>query len=741
MNIRLLALFLALCFGATALQAGKPASWQELRQQIRETKSFRLGAPAQIQFLPDGRTVLFLRAQPPSSALSLYALDKVSGEERLVLDSTRLDAGGGQISAEEKALRERLRIQTSGINFYAPDPKGERLLIPYRGKLYVWSLASSQLLEIAKGQGPIFQPRWSPDGQWVAYVRSSNLYVAPSDGGAERALTQGGTEQKSYGLAEFVAQEELSRQDGFWWAPDSRSLLVQEVDQSEVERLVISDPSQPEREPQRPYYPRPGKANARTRLGLVRLSGGSIDWIDFGPHRFEYLAAVQWDKQALTVQVFDRLQKSLKLLRIQPESKELKLLLEEQDSAWVNHEAQFPLWIDEGKSFLWLSERAGRASLERRAADGSFQQNLTDKSFGFQEWGGLDPTQSKALLQASDRSETSALWMLDLKQGTIKPFLEETKGLVTLLGTSKHGLFAVRRNTLAASEETLLGGWADAGNLKPLKSLAPEPLVKPVLEVFTLGPDEVRVSVVRPRSFQKGRRYPAIEQVYGGPGSQMVRLSGRAYLSDQVMADALDALVVRMDTRGTPGRGRDWERAIAGRFGILPVTEHAEIWKLLQKKLPELDPKRIGVTGWSYGGYFSAYAALLKPDVYQAAVVGAPPVDWLDYDTAYTERYLGLPSEQAEAYRQGSLLALIQERKAAKAKAAPMLIMHGTADDNVYFNQSLKLVDALERAAYPYEFVPLAGMTHMVTDSVLEERRFLRSLEFFREKLKVSLKK
>lgn len=200
------------------------------------------------------------------------------------------------------------------------------------------------------------------------------------------------------------------------------------------------------------------------------------------------------------------------------------------------------------------------------------------------------------------------------------------------------------------------------------------------------------------------------------------------------MADAMQAIVVRMDTRGTPDRGREWEKAISRKFGSLPVNEHAEVLKQLVRKFPEMDGSRIGVFGWSYGGYFAAYAALLRPDVYHASVAGAPPVDWLDYDTAYTERYLGLPKGEPKAYESSSILSLIPAAKDRAAKT-PILLIHGTADDNVYFFNSLKLVDALERAALPYEFLPLMGMTHMVSDEVLDSRRFERTLQFFRQHL------
>ena len=711
--------------------------WQLLRSQIRETKGFRLGSPQQFQMLPDGRTVLFLRAEPPSTAQELFAFDRETKQERKLFDLTQLDQGGGQISAEERALRERLRMQSTGISFYSVDPAGERLLIPYRGKLYTWNLKTSVLTEIAKGQGPVFQAQWSPDGRWVAYVRAHNLYVAPAAGGPEIALTQGGSEEKTYGLAEFVAQEELGRQEGFWWSPDSQHLLLEEVNQAGVERLSLSDPAHPQIEAQRPFYPRPGKPNVKTRWGIVSVQGGTIQWIDRAWPTAEYVAVVQWESGHLNVQLLDREQKHRTLLEVDPKTLKAKILVEEHDAAWVHAEAGYPRWLSDQRGFLWKSEQQGAAVLELRDSRGGLLRSLTASDFGFQQLLGLDPQQKQALLLASKLPEASAVFKLDLQTGEIRSVKELGDGQVHGYARFPSPLYVLRAERLNGDEHWQLRSWSDDRE-DAIASHVPAPLRKAHVEIRQLGRDAVRVSIVRPSYFQAKQRYPAIEQVYGGPGSQMVKLSGRAYLGDQVLADALGAIVIRMDTRGTPGRGRDWERALAGKFGSLPVGDHSEIWKDILKAVPEIDPKRIGVTGWSYGGYFAAYAALWKPELYRVAVVGAPPVDWLDYDSTYTERYLGLPEREEKAYKDASLLDLIARTKEQSRVPSPMLIFHGTADDNVFFLNSLKFVDALERQGYPYEFVPLVGMTHMVSDTQLDERRFQRTLAFFAKYLKKS---
>ena len=239
-------------------------------------------------------------------------------------------------------------------------------------------------------------------------------------------------------------------------------------------------------------------------------------------------------------------------------------------------------------------------------------------------------------------------------------------------------------------------------------------------------------AIIRPRDFERsaGRKYPVIVDVYGGPGHQQVVASMRSYLLDQWMADQ-GYVVVAIDGRGTPGRDRGWERAIAGRFGSVPLNDQVEGLQLLGAKYPEMNLKRVGVTGWSFGGYMSALAVLRRPDIFKAAVAGAPVVDWMDYDTCYTERYLGVPGagRWPDAYTEGSLLTY------AADLSRPLLLIHGTADDNVYFRHSLRLAQELFRAGKPFDFLPLSSFTHMVPDAVVRARLEERIVRHFREHL------
>jgi dipeptidyl-peptidase-4 len=709
-------------------------NWKELQEQLRSTRNFRLGAPFNVHVLDGGERVLYQKATPPSTAAAVYEFNRRTGVESKILDADMLGAGEGPVSAEEKALRERLRLLTGGISFYDNHSNGDWILTPVKGKLFLYDRKTGKSREVGAGQGPAFGPKIAPDNKQVAFVRASNLYVAPLAGGPAVAITKGGTEEKSFGVAEFIAQEELNRKDGFWWSPDSKTLLLQAVDQAHVERLSIADPFRPDAEPQRPYYPRPGKANAKFRFGFVSAQGGPITWIDFGKETFEYVGPVQWSKHGKpSFLLLNRLQNEARLVTADPKTGRTQTLLKETDAAWVDIDRSVPLWLPQKQGFLWTSESSGPKRLSLHDESGKMIRTVSPDNLQVRNVLGASADGRTVYYEAAADSIASAVYASSISDGSTRTVIARENGSVGVTSSFNDQLFAARITTLDGDDQTVLRSWDDDKE-QVIPSAAAEPVMKTNATIVRIGPQEIRTIIIRPSNFDPKKKYPLVEHAYGGPSSLQVRASGRAYLEDQVLADALQAVVVRMDTAGTPDRGRDWEKAIFKKFGSLPVNDHAETLKLLCAKYPELDANRIGVYGWSYGGYFAAYAVLARPDVYKAGVAGAPPVDWVDYDTAYTERYLGLPAKDKEAYASSSLLPLLQADKRSQTPR-PLLVIHGTADDNVFFFNSMKLIDSLERAAWPYEFLPLMGQTHIVSDAELDIRRFDRTLNFFRQHL------
>ncbi|HKQ57725.1 MAG TPA: DPP IV N-terminal domain-containing protein, partial [Candidatus Eisenbacteria bacterium] len=376
--------------------------------QLAATSRFRRGRPTAIKVTPDGRSVLFLRSGPRSFVQDLYEYDVARREERVLLTSESILKGADErLTAEELARRERQRETARGIASFRLSHDGRRILVPLSGRLFVIERATGAVRELKGGSGFPLDPRFSRDGSQVACVRDQNLFVIDLASGAERRLTGGGGGTVSYGEAEFVAQEEMDRNEGYWWSPDGRTIACQRTDVAGVEVLSIPDPAHPERPPQTWPYPRPGKKNAEVTLELIPVAGGTSTPVRWDRERYPYLTTVTWEPGApLTLLVQNRLQTEEVLLAVDTLSGATTTLLTEKDEAWLNLMSGNPTWLAEGRSFLWMTERNGAAQLELRGRDGALIRTLTGPEPGLRDgfhlcesqgvvWvkGGDDPTQ------------------------------------------------------------------------------------------------------------------------------------------------------------------------------------------------------------------------------------------------------------------------------------------------------------------------------------------------------------
>ena len=717
---------------AVALQApAAPAAADTFLRQYAATFRFRLGRPASITITPAGDEVLFLRSGPRSFEQDLYAFDVRTGRERVLLTAQRILQGVAELlTPAERARRERQRLAARGIASYQLSEDGTRLLVPLTGRLFVIERASGVVQELETDADPALDPQLSPDGRQMACVREGDLYVTDIASGDERRLTTRESEDVSYGEAEFVAQEEMNRFHGFWWSPDSRTLAFQRTDVAKVERFHVADPGHPE-QPSRSWpYPRPGKANADVKLGLMPAAGGAPAWVEWDRARYPYLAKVTWEKNSpLTILVQDRAQQEEVLLAVDSASGATTPLLVERDSVWLNLDQQMPHWLEDGSGFLWTSERDGEWRLELRARDGKRLWALTPPGLGYRSLAHVDEKHGVAwVLAGADPTERQIVRLpLNPRNGRLERVTRE-RGLHGAIFGKGHEVW-VHTFEGPEGDRRQMVERRDGRSMGELRSLAETPSLAPNLE-FTTADDSLRLHavIVRPRAFDPGRRYPVLVDVYAGPNAQMVQATRWRYLLDQWFADR-GFVVVSLDGRGTPGRGRAWERALRGSFIEVPLTDQVAGLQALGARYHELDLGRVGIEGWSYGGYFSALALMRQPDVYRAAVAGAPVTDWYDYDSYYTERYLGLPGADPRGYEGSSVLP------EATKLAQPFLLIHGTDDDNVYFVHSLKLCDALFRAGKEFEFLPLSGFTHMVTDPVVTQRLYTRIADFMREHL------
>jgi dipeptidyl-peptidase-4 len=710
-------------------------SWPEpddaVLEQLASTLNFNLGTPAAAWLSPDGAEVVFRRSGPRSFVGDLYAFDVQSGAERPLLTAAQLLAGADeQLSVEERARRERARQVTRGITSFSSDDAGSLLLIPLSGRLFVLERETRVTRELP-APGPVIDPSLSPDGRHVAFVHDGALYVVESSGKKPaRRLSEPPSEGIEFGSAEFVAQEEMKRSHGYWWSPDSKHLAYQRSDQTQVERLHIADATRPEREPVSFRYPRVGTPNAVVTLGVVAVAGGPTRWIAWDNGAYPYLARVVWQENApLTLVVQNRAQREEHVLAADEVRGTTRSLLVERDPAWVNlDDAELPCWTPDGKAFLWSTEQSGSWELELRGADGTRQRTLVPAALGYQAFAGLDRQRNAAWIIASADPRQRHVYRVPL-DGAPPERITQADGEHAVV-PSERSSAAVIVSRGADGKRTTVVHRADGGVAGELRNVAERPSALPAPEhvALTIDGRQHHAVVLRPRSFERGKRYPVLLSVYGGPHASVVKSDPYAYLLDQWYADG-GFIVVRADGRGTPGHGRDWERAIHQRLASVALDDQVALLRAVAAERPELDLDRVGITGWSFGGYLSTMAVLLRPDVFRAGAAGAPVTDWRNYDTHYTERYMGLLPESQAAYDESSALT-----HASKLER-PLLLIHGTTDDNVYFTHSLELSQALFRAGKPFEMLPLAGFTHMVPDPVVKRALSRRVLEFFRSNL------
>ncbi len=725
----------------SAAQPNQPASGNiadpAFLEQFAATYRFGAGTPRGITITPDGKSVLFLRSGPRSVVQDLYEINVATGYERVLLTADKILNGAQErLSAEELARRERMRMSSRGIVGYSMSKDGNKILVPLSGKLYVIERATLRVREVGTHKGFPIGAVFSDDASTVACTREGDLYVIDVDSGTERRLTtkpEGKAgETIDNGIAEFVAAEEMARFDGFWLSPDAKSVAYCQVDTAGLETFTIADPVNPDKGPQSWPYPRPGKKNATVKLGVLPTAGGPTTWVNWDHDRYPYVVTVRWDKNApLTLVVSNRAQTEMVVYAVEPSTGSLTEILTERDAAWVEIRQSVPHWLEDGSGFLWISEAGGWPELQWRDRSGKLLATLAGKDVGFRGLIDVDNAKGAVYISASVDPTQSHVWAVPLNMSFPPQQLTQAEGTHGLIASKNFSAIVLTSSTAKGERSASVLG--EKGDPTPIKSVAEKPPFMPNVEWTTVGSGDriFQAYVIRPRNFEKGRKYPVIDSVYAGPTANVVTKTLWGSLLNQWIADH-GFIVVGLDNRGTENRGRTWQRAWKLQSGNskgdlidIALADQADGVKMLVEKYPEMDGARVGVYGWSFGGYFSAMAAMRRPDVFKAGCAGAPVCDFADYDTTYTERYLGTPQENPEGYKNSSVLTWAKDLK------VPLMVIHGTADDNVYFMHSLKMTDALFRAGKKYDFLVLPGFTHMVPDPVVTRSLYTRVADFF----------
>ncbi|MER6332464.1 S9 family peptidase [Streptomyces sp. NPDC001034] len=689
------------------------------------TQRFTLGAPRGFTVAPDGARVAFLRSSSGTDrANSLWVMDLPDGTERLAADPGALLKGASeQLSPEERARRERTREGGAGIVGYATDATVELASFTLSGRLFTTRLTTGETRELPV-PGPVIDPRPAPDGRHIAYVARGALRVVGADGEGDRALAEPETEQVTYGLAEFIAAEEMSRTRGFWWAPEADRLLVARADDTPVTRWWISDPAHPEREPSNVAYPAAGTPNADVRLFVLGLDGSRTEVL-WDRARYPYLARVHWSEAgAPLVLVQSRDQRGLLYLAVDPDTGTTRMVHADEDPIWLELFAGVPCWSPSGQLVRIADEGGARvlAVGERPLTSGQLHIRAV-----------LDVGTEDVLVSASAGADAEAPEIGEIHVYRVNELgVERVSREPGVHSAVRAGDVTVLVSTTLDRPGARVQVLRDGKVTATVRSYAEDPGLSPRLTLTEGGARRIPCAVLMPRDYPGDTPLPVLLDPYGGPHGQRVVAAHNAHLTSQWFADQGFAVVVA-DGRGTPGRSPAWEKEIKDDLAEVVLQDQVDALQSLAERFP-LDLGRVAIRGWSFGGYLSAMAVLRRPDVFHAAVVGAPVTDLRLYDTHYQERYLGDPNEQPEVYRRNSLIddaGLVD----AVEPHRPMMVIHGLADDNVVVAHSLRLSSALLAAGRPHEVLPLSGVTHMTPQETVAENLLNLQLDFLRRSL------
>ena len=713
-------------FLALAMMLATPAVHAERLTLEAITGSAPLSGPTLMKpkVAPDGSRVTFLRGKDSDrNQLDLWEYDIASGQTRLLVDSKVVLPGTETLSDEEKARRERQRIAAlTGIVDYQWSPDAKTLLFPLGGELYLYDLGKQDreaVRQLTHGEGFSTDAKLSPKGGFVSFVRARNLWVIDLASGTQLQLTRDGSATIGNGVAEFVADEEMDRHTGYWWAPDDSAIAFARIDESPVPVQKRYEMYADRVEMIEQRYPAAGDHNVLVQLGVVApRAGATATWVDLGKETDIYLARVTWrDPQHLTFQRQSRDQKKLELIEASLADGTQRTLITETGSTWVplHNSLRF---LKDGR-FVWSSERSGFQHLYLASADGRQLTALTSGNWPVDELLAVDEDAGTAYFRAGIQSPLrSEIYAVPLAGGAPKK-LSQAAGMHSAAFANNASVYVDSWSNSSTPPQIELF----RANGEKIATLLDNNLADPKhpyakylqaqrpVEYGTLtaadGKTALHYSLIKPEGFDPANRYPVVVYVYGGPATQTVTDSwpGRGdHLFNQYLAQQ-GYVVFSLDNRGTPRRGRDFGGALYGVQGTVEVADQLKGVEWL-KAQPWVDGSRIGVQGWSNGGYMTLMLLAKASDQYACGVAGAPVTDWGLYDTHYTERYMNLPAANPAGYTEGRVLTHID------GLTSPLLLIHGMADANVLFTNSTSLMSALQQRGQPFELMTYPGAKH-----------------------------
>jgi dipeptidyl-peptidase-4 len=707
-----------------------------------------------VQISPDGTLVTYLKPErTDQTTFDLWARPVKGGAERMLIEGSKVEPKDTVLSEAEKSRRERQRTAGNhGVTDYKWDETGERILIPAAGNLYLADPRTGAVTKLGDTGGGATDAKISPKGGYVTYVRDQNLHALDIETGGDHAITTEGKDTLSFGMAEFVAQEEMDRYTGYWTSPDDRLVAFTRVDESPVDVIPLFEIGADGATVINKRYPRAGRPNAVVELYVASIAGGQRVKVDLGPNTDIYLARVNWSKDGKTlyVQRESRNQQTLDLLSVDPATGKAKAIVTEHQAPWINLNDDFNALKD--GTFIWGSERTGFHHLYLYKADGTLIRPITHGDWLVSQGSGAGAHPSAV---AGVDEEKGLIYFVASKDGPLEQHLYvtsyrapgEPKKITSGEGwwgvdlAKDHKSFVGTFTDPKTPSQTALysiGGerlsWIEENKLAPGHPYFPYLDHKTYPEYGTLKAEDGQTlyyAVTKPYGFDPKKTYPAIVNVYGGPGAGGLVRKAWAGGTDQLLTQA-GYVVFRLDNRGTSNRGLKFESPIYKSMGG-PEVKDQLVGERFLAALPYVDPQRIGVMGWSYGGFMTIRLLTEPGSPFKAGAAGGPPSDWHFYDTHYTERYMSDPRVDGKAYDAAALLPRLPAL--AKPGAPRLLLLHGMADDNVIFENSTRIMAALQAQETPFDLMLFPGERHGVRPPAKQAQLWKTYLAFFKRML------
>lgn len=675
------------------------------------------------KFSPNGERLSFLRPKPGNfEVLDLWEYDLKTGNPRELIDSAKLKFG--ELSEEEKARRERMRVSRKGIIEYYWFNDGQRIALPAAGDLYLYSIKSKELKRLTQDSGTEVDVKVSPKDNYISFTRDQNLYVLNTKTAKTFAVTSDGKDVISNGVAEFIAQEEMGRFTGYWWSEDERYLAYVRVDETPVKIVDRYDIGADKIVVHKQRYPEAGTANAIVQLAVVKVEDvvngkAQPQWVDLGPNKDIYLTNAKWNSSGqLVYQVQSRDQKKLEVFAYNPEAKKHSRLFNETDSKWLNLNDNSDIYMFEKSArWIWASERSGFKHLYLYSNDGKLIRPLTRGDWPVTALLGVDEENGWIYFAASKESPLERnVYRVSIEKPGSPERITKLEGWNSGTFNKKADVFVHFYSSPTDPPRVYLRR-ADGHEISTLNAnevnekhpLFPykDSIVAPEFGSFKIASGEtLYYQLYKPKDFDPKKKYPLIVSGYGGPHVQVVRKawSGKYGFYNQTLLNK-GFLVASIDNRGSFNRGKKFENHLYRAFGTVEVADQvAGVKHLIAQGF--VDPERVGFWGHSYGGYLAMNLAVKAPGVFKAHVASAPVTDFALYDTHYTERYLGNPRKDPEVYKRASTLPYVAKM------TGHLLVIHGMADDNVMFSNSTMLFRELQKAGKVYESVTYPGAKH-----------------------------